>query len=339
MQGPVLQPFAYDEAHPYAAGQHRGIDLGAAAGEDVFAPAAGLVSFAGSVPSSGESVSIETADGYSVTLTHLGSIAVSKGASVAEGDRVGTIGPSGTPEVDGPYVHLGIRVSSDPNGYLDPLHFLPPPPASEPTTQSTPSVAQPSAATPSAAPAPAQGTPMPAMSASTTPATARGANVRTPRSGARSRRIGRAVRTASSETAARELQPPGSSHRAVRHAGDGAERVQLHLATPHERIDAPTSALRRPVVEAEAPAARLRLDDGHELRRARHGGHLRRPATPGSTTLLPLACNGVAALVALAAAFAAGRGARRRRADGGPAAQVFHLPRTTAAGGRERRAA
>ena len=34
MQGPVVQPFSYDEAHPYAAGQHRGIDIGAdAAGE------------------------------------------------------------------------------------------------------------------------------------------------------------------------------------------------------------------------------------------------------------------------------------------------------------------
>jgi murein DD-endopeptidase MepM/ murein hydrolase activator NlpD len=98
LQGPVLQPFAYDEAHPYAAGQHRGIDIGAdAAGERVVAPAAGTVSFAGSVPTSGESVTIETPDGYSVTLTHLGSIVVSKGASVAEGDAVGTTGPSGTP--------------------------------------------------------------------------------------------------------------------------------------------------------------------------------------------------------------------------------------------------
>ena len=42
VHGPVLQPFAYDEAHPYAAGQHRGIDIGAdAAGEQVVAPAAG----------------------------------------------------------------------------------------------------------------------------------------------------------------------------------------------------------------------------------------------------------------------------------------------------------
>src|ERR1043166_5913329 len=126
VQGPVLQPFVYDEAHPYAAGQHRGIDLGAdAAGETVVAPAAGTVSFAGTVPTSGRSLTIETADGYSVTLTHLGSTAVAKGAEGAEGDGGGTIGPSGTPEVEGPYVHLGIRITTDPNGYIDPLSLLP----------------------------------------------------------------------------------------------------------------------------------------------------------------------------------------------------------------------
>ena len=126
VQGPVVQPFSYDEAHPYASGQHRGVDIGAdAVGEGVVAPAAGTVSFAGTVPTNGKTVTIETADGYSVTLTHLGSIAVPKGATVAEQDAVGTIGPSGTPEVDGPYVHLGIRVTADPNGYVDPLGSAP----------------------------------------------------------------------------------------------------------------------------------------------------------------------------------------------------------------------
>src|SRR3954447_25740063 len=99
VQGPVLQSFSYDESHPYASGQHRGVDIGAdAAGETVVAPAAGTVSFAGSVRTNGKTVTIETADGYAVTLTHLGSIAVTKGATVAEQDAVGTIGPSGTPE-------------------------------------------------------------------------------------------------------------------------------------------------------------------------------------------------------------------------------------------------
>lgn len=136
VHGPVLQPFSYDEAHPYDAGQHRGIDIGAAAsGDAVVAPESGTVSFAGFVPTSGESVTIETADGYSVTLTHLGSIGVAKGAAVSEGDVVATVGPSGASEQTVPYVHLGVRTTSDPLGYLDPLGLLP---ATEPPPTSTP---------------------------------------------------------------------------------------------------------------------------------------------------------------------------------------------------------
>ena len=82
----------------------------------VLAPAAGTVSFAGSVPSSGKSVTIETPDGYSVTLTHLGSISVARNAAVAEGAPVGTIGPSGDGEVPQPYVHLGVRLTAQAQG-------------------------------------------------------------------------------------------------------------------------------------------------------------------------------------------------------------------------------
>ena len=124
--GPVLQPFLFDPSHPYAAGQHRGIDLGGAEGSPVLAPAAGTVSFAGTVPSSGKSVTIETPDGYSVTLTHLGSISVARNAEVAEGGPVGTIGASGDGEVPQPYVHLGVRLTEQVQGYLDPLTLLPP---------------------------------------------------------------------------------------------------------------------------------------------------------------------------------------------------------------------
>src|SRR5262249_51226483 len=81
---PVPRPFALG-ADPYAAGQHRGVDIGAAAGAPVVAPAAGLVSFAGSLPGNGLVVTIQTPDGYSVTLVHLGSIAVARDARVSEG--------------------------------------------------------------------------------------------------------------------------------------------------------------------------------------------------------------------------------------------------------------
>ena len=151
--GPVLQGFSFDPAHPYAGGQHRGIDVGGDAGASVLAPASGVVSFAGTVPTSGKSVTIDTADGLSVTLTHLGSIAVAKGGAVTEGTVVGTVGPSGTPELDVPYVHLGIRNAADPQGYLDPLLFLPvaaAPPAAAPAAAP---VAPPAAAAPPADPA------------------------------------------------------------------------------------------------------------------------------------------------------------------------------------------
>jgi hypothetical protein len=178
VSGPVLQGFTFDPGHPYAGGQHRGVDIGASAGGDpVLAPAAGVVSFAGTVPSSGKSVTIDTPDGLSVTLTHLGSIGVAKNAAVAEGAVVGTVGPSGTAEVAGPYVHIGIRTSADAQGYLDPLGFLPvlgaaapvPPPPAPPAPVEPPAAAAPPApappppaeppvetAPPSAPPAPAE---------------------------------------------------------------------------------------------------------------------------------------------------------------------------------------
>ena len=80
--GAVLRTFSFDRSHPYAAGQHRGIDVAGSAGSDVVAVASGTVSFSGTVPTSGKVVTIETSDGYSVTLTHLGSISVKKGAAV-----------------------------------------------------------------------------------------------------------------------------------------------------------------------------------------------------------------------------------------------------------------
>ena len=122
--GPVLQHFSYD-GDPYAAGQHRGVDVGGSAGETVLAPAAGSVTFAGTVPGGGRTVTIRTA-GLAVTLLHLGTITAVKGASVAEGAQVGTLGSSGTSEWAEPYVHLGIRQASDQGGYLDPESFLPP---------------------------------------------------------------------------------------------------------------------------------------------------------------------------------------------------------------------
>jgi hypothetical protein len=125
VDGPVVRHFELG-GDPYAAGQHRGVDIGAASGTPVSAPAAGRVAFVGTVPRAGKTVTIETPDGYSVTLVHLGSILVARNAWLVEGETVGTVGATGDVEHPEPSVHLGVRLATDPNGYLDPLGFLPP---------------------------------------------------------------------------------------------------------------------------------------------------------------------------------------------------------------------
>src|SRR5262245_39356668 len=132
--GPVLRAFSFDRAHPYAGGQHRGLDIGSPAGAQVHAPAAGVVSFAGTVPTGGRTVSIQLPSGYTATLVHLGSIGVKRGESVAEGSAVGTVGPSGVVDLTEPFVYFGVRLTADEQGYVDPLPLLPSrtPPAARP---------------------------------------------------------------------------------------------------------------------------------------------------------------------------------------------------------------
>lgn len=144
VDGPVLRPFVLGD-DPYAGGQHRGIDIGAPAGTPVHAPAAGSISFAGTVPTGGKTITILTADGYAVTLQHLGSYSVSRGAEVAEGGPVASVGEGAEP-----FVYLGVRRADDENGYVDPLGLLPAP-------GSPPAPPDPPPADPEPVPVPAQG--------------------------------------------------------------------------------------------------------------------------------------------------------------------------------------
>jgi hypothetical protein len=321
VQGKVLQPFSYDEAHPYAAGQHRGIDIGAdAAGETVAAPVAGTVSFAGTVPTSGKSVTIQTADGYSVTLTHLGSIGVAKGTSLSEGEGVGTIGPSGTPEVDVPYLHLGVRRTTDPDGYVDPLGLLPPVAAG--STADTDAVAsQPSSGSGSSTASGSTASASPQAPPTTQPATSE--PVAQPTSSSPTGTTTH-VRTHDAGHARGRTSQPQAETRSTSHADHRPE------ARPRPEVTARTArpgSVARPVVETAAPAEPTRLDAGHEIDSS---VPVREPAptrTPAPGLPLPLILNGAAAIVAVGAAFIAARGRRRRRVVGSAAAaQVFRLP-------------
>ena len=126
VDGPVLQPFSFDRAHPYAAGQHRGIDIGARAGASVVAPAAGVVSFAGTTPGNGLTLSIRTVDGYTSRSRTSARSPSATGATVAEGDPSATVGADGDAELDAA-VRPPRRSGStdDENGYVDPLSLLP----------------------------------------------------------------------------------------------------------------------------------------------------------------------------------------------------------------------
>ncbi len=175
--GPVLREFSLGD-NPYAGGQHRGLDVALDDTSTIRAPVSGEVTFAGQVPTHGLTVTIATSDGYKASLTHVGALLVKRGARVGEGDPVAARGPSGTPEHDVPYVHLGVRMG-DGETYVNPATLLPPrapappPPASPaaapapaPSPQPAPSAPPPPPAPPAASPAP------PPPPAATTPSPA-----------------------------------------------------------------------------------------------------------------------------------------------------------------------
>jgi hypothetical protein len=166
--GDVLRGFTLG-TDAYAAGQHRGIDVAGPEGSSIRAPASGTVSFAGSLPTYGRSLTILTADGYAVTLVHLGSVEVDKGDSVDEGSVIATMGSSGDAEHAVATVHLGVRVASEAEGYVDPLGLLPPRGAPRPSAPASPSPV--GATVPAGSPAPASQAAVPAAAqAPTAPA-------------------------------------------------------------------------------------------------------------------------------------------------------------------------
>lgn len=101
---------------PYASG-HRGIDLAAAAGAPVRAPAAGTVSFVGAVAGR-PLVAIDHGDGY-VSAVEPVSALVEAGSAVAPGEPLGTVASGG--HCDGACVHFGVRLHGE---YVSPMLLL-----------------------------------------------------------------------------------------------------------------------------------------------------------------------------------------------------------------------
>jgi hypothetical protein len=121
LRGEVVTPFRIT-ANPFAPGQHRGIDIAAAAGARVRSACPGRVRFAGRVPGRRRAVTVDCG-GLLATYLELASTAVRRGQPIAAGALVGAVAAS--------HLQLGARRAGRRMAYVDPLTLLardPPPP-------------------------------------------------------------------------------------------------------------------------------------------------------------------------------------------------------------------
>lgn len=106
--------------------QHQGVDYGSAGAANlaIVAAADGLVLKTGFVPGYegyGQIVLVGHPDGYRTLYAHLAEVAVAERQRVAAGERLGTMGCTGT--CYGTHLHFEVRKDDVP---LDPVRFLRP---------------------------------------------------------------------------------------------------------------------------------------------------------------------------------------------------------------------
>lgn len=117
--GPVINGFD-PPTSPFGSG-HRGIDIAAAAGTPVLAPAPGTITFAG--PVAGHLfVTIDHGGGVESTYSWVSALGVKKGDVVVAGTPIARSG-AGHPGGSVPSVHMGVKLH---DVYVDPLDYLGP---------------------------------------------------------------------------------------------------------------------------------------------------------------------------------------------------------------------
>ena len=100
-------------------GYHPGIDLEAAAGVEVDAPASGTVVMAGDCGGYGNCVVIDHGHSLATVSAHLSRVLVAVGQPVSDGQVIGLVGSTG--RSTGPHLHFEVRLHGAP---IDPIATL-----------------------------------------------------------------------------------------------------------------------------------------------------------------------------------------------------------------------
>lgn len=98
---------------------HNGLDIAAAPGSPIMAPADGVVSFAGYDPGYGKLVSIDHGYGVVTRFGHTSQLFVEVGQKVKRRDVIAAVGNTG--RSTGPHVHYEVRVKNVP---VDPANYV-----------------------------------------------------------------------------------------------------------------------------------------------------------------------------------------------------------------------
>jgi len=120
VQGPISSPFGLKRfLNDQARSPHSGLDIAAAEGTPIVAPASGIVTATGDYFFNGNTVLVDHGQGLISMYCHMSQIDVAVGDKVERGKVLGEVGMTG--RVTGPHLHWAVSLNNvrvDPNLFL-----------------------------------------------------------------------------------------------------------------------------------------------------------------------------------------------------------------------------